>query len=242
MVKSDNIKKLLENGLEALRKNKNEKAIEYFESVIAIDSDNTMAWNNKGVSLRKLGRLEDALNCYNKALSIDPDLTRALLNKARVLKMQKKFDIALFTYEDILELDPEHPIALEEGERVRNLLSRRAQQPQVEELSKQEIEEKKIFQERNEELIEFLEESRKSIIDSVDKIEEIFTSGIKEEALEHRDRIVNALVSFNEQLLNRIKNISDEFITLDFEEEIRELIDNWDTFKDEKIKELKKLN
>ncbi|MCG3252392.1 MAG: tetratricopeptide repeat protein [Candidatus Heimdallarchaeota archaeon] len=243
MSKSENIKKLLEDGLEALRKNKNEKAIEYFDRVIAVESENTMAWNNKGVALRKLGKIEDALNCYNKALSIDPDLSRALLNKARALKMQKKFDLALFTYEDILELHPEHPVAAEESERVRNLLSRQVQLTQVEvSITKKESEERKLFQERNEELIEFLEESRKSISDSVEKIEEIFTSGIKAEALEPRDRILKALISFNEQLLNRIRNINDEFVTLDFEEEIRELIDTWDAFKDAKIEELKSLN
>jgi len=243
MSKSENIKKLLEDGLEALRKNKNEKAIEYFDRVIAVESENTMAWNNKGVALRKLGKIEDAINCYNKALSIDPDLSRALLNKARALKMQKKFDLALFTYEDILELHPEHPVAAEESQRVRNLLSRQVQLTQVEvSITKKESEERKLFQERNEELIEFLEESRKSISDSVEKIEEIFTSGIKAEALEPRDRILKALISFNEQLLNRIRNINDEFVTLDFEEEIRELIDTWDAFKDAKIEELKSLN
>ncbi|MCE7743909.1 MAG: tetratricopeptide repeat protein [Candidatus Heimdallarchaeota archaeon] len=243
MSKSENIKKLLEDGLEALRKNKNEKAIEYFDRVIAVESENTMAWNNKGVALRKLGKIEDAINCYNKALSIDPDLSRALLNKARALKMQKKFDLALFTYEDILELHPEHPVAAEESERVRNLLSRQVQLTQVEvSITKKESEERKLLQERNEELIEFLEESRKSISDSVEKIEEIFTSGIKAEALEPRDRILKALISFNEQLLNRIRNINDEFVTLDFEEEIRELIDTWDAFKDAKIEELKSLN
>ncbi len=243
MAKSENIKKLLEDGLEALKKNKNERAIEYFDRVIAVESDNTMAWNNKGVALRKLGKIEDAINCYNKALSIDSDLSRALLNKARALKMQKKFDLALFTYEDILELHPEHREATEESERVRNLLSRQVQLTQVEvSVNEKESEERKLFQERNEELMEFLEESRKSISDSVEKIEEIFTSGIKEEALEHRDRILNALISFNEQLLNRIRNINDEFVTLDFEEEMRELIDKWNAFKDAKIEELKNLN
>jgi tetratricopeptide (TPR) repeat protein len=243
MAKSENIKKLLKDGLEALKKNKNERAIEYFDRVIAVESDNTMAWNNKGVALRKLGKIEDAINCYNKALSIDSDLSLALLNKARALKMQKKFDLALFTYEDILELHPEHREATEESERVRNLLSRQVKLTQVEvSVNEKESEERKLFQERNEELMEFLEESRKSISDSVEKIEEIFISGIKEEALEHRDRILNALISFNEQLLNRIRNINDEFVTLDFEEEMRELIDKWNAFKDAKIEELKNLN
>ncbi len=243
MSKSENIKKLLENGLDALKKNKNDKAITFFDRVIEVEPNNTMAWNNKGVALRKTGKLNDALNCYNKALSIDSDLSRALLNKARVLKILKKFDLALFTYEDILELDPEHVEAKEESERVRALLSRRVQiSLDDQEKSQKEKDELNLLNERKQELVEFLEESRKSISDSVDKVTEIYTSGIKEEAIEHRDRIQNALISFNEQLQTRINNISDEFTLLDFEEENRDLIDTWNVFKDKKIGELKNLN
>ncbi|MGC9780976.1 MAG: tetratricopeptide repeat protein [Candidatus Heimdallarchaeota archaeon] len=243
MSKSENIKKLLESGLDALKKNKNDKALAFFDRVIEVEPDNTMAWNNKGVALRKIGKLNDALNCYNKALSIDSDLSRALLNKARVLKILKKFDLALFTYEDILELNPEHEEAKEESERVRALLSRRVKiSLDDQKKSQKEKEELNLLKERKQELIEFLEESRRSISDSVDKVIEIFTSGIKDEAIEHRDRILNALVSFNEQLQTRINNISDEFTLLDFEEENRNLIDTWYVFKDKKIGELKNLN
>jgi len=242
MVNSDKVKKLLETGLNALRKNKSEKALSFFEQALALDSTNTMAWNNKGVALRKLGRTEEAINCYNKALTLDPDLSMALLNKARALKIQKKFDMALFAYEDILELHPDHNEALEESERVRALLTKSAKISSDESVAEQAKEEEDLFTERREDLREFFEESRRSISDSVTKIEEIYTSGIKAEALEHRDRILKAIISFNEQLLERIKRITSEFITIDFEEENRDIIDKWFEFKDEKITQLQKLS
>ena len=201
-----------------------------------------MAWNNKGVVLRKQGKIEDALECYNKALSIDPELTRAMLNKARALKVQKKFDLALFSYEEILEIDPEHPIAIAESERVRILLSKRAQMKTEDSQTKEkEFEEIALLEDKKQELIEFLEESRSSIADNVEGITEMFTHGIKEEAIEQRDRIKQAIISFNDQMLNRIELMADEFITLDFEEECREMIDAWDDFKNAKIDDLQKL-
>ena len=242
MVSSDEVKKLIQKGLDNLKKNRLEAALENFNQALKQEPKNTMAWNNKGVVLRKQGKIDEALNCYNNALSFDPKLTRAMLNKARALKIQKKFDLALFTYEEMLEIDSEHPIAIAESERVRILLSKRAQMRTIDKQTKeQEIEENIKLVERKQELIEFLEESRSSITDSVEGITEMFTHGIKEEAIEQRDKIKQAIISFNNQMLNRIELIADEFITLDFEEECRELIDTWDDFKNSMIDELQRL-
>ncbi|MHA1124650.1 MAG: tetratricopeptide repeat protein [Candidatus Heimdallarchaeota archaeon] len=242
MESSDEVKKLIQTGLANLKKNRLDEALKNFNQALNKDPNNTMAWNNKGVVLRKQGKIDEALDCYNKALALDPELTRAMLNKARALKVQKKFDLALFSYEEILEIDSEHPIAIVESERVRILLSKRAQLASVDKQSKdKEVEENALLDEKKEELIEFLEESRLSIADSVEGITEMFTHGIKEEAIEQRDKIKQAIVSFNDQMLNRIELMADEFITLDFEEECREMIDAWDDFKNTKIEELQKL-
>lgn len=235
-----NVKKYIENGLNAMKKNNNEKAIEFFDKAIEINSSNPQAWNNKGVALRKIGKIEEAINCYNKALTIDPDLILAHLNKARALKIQKKFDLALFSYENILEIDPEHEEALAESERVRDLLARRSGIIKSETDQKDQFEEEKqLLDERKQELLEFLEESRKSINDSVERIKEMFTHGIRDEAEENRDRIVNALVNFNEQLHTRIHSITEEFTAIDFEEECRDIMDKWEYFKESKLSELK---
>ena len=242
MSKQNEIEILMKDGLNALKKNKNQKALEIFEKVLSKDPENTMAQNNKGVALRKLNRLDEAIQCYNKALKTNPKLTIALLNKARALKVQQKFDLALFIYEDILEIEPEHPFALDESERVKNLLSRRAhiksEGYEDEALGK----EKELLQERRTELLDFFEESKKSIGDSVERIGELYELGSSNEAEEQRNKITEAIISFNDQIFDRILNISEEFVTLDFEEECRELIDNWQEFKESKLEELKNMS
>lgn len=239
---SENIKILIKNGLKALKEGNAESAIKSFDEVIASDNENTIAWNYKGLALRKQGKFEEALKCYNKALEKDNTITLTLLNKARVLKLLKKFDLALFVYEDILELAPEHPIALDESESIKSLVARRAKLSHNEaEMKEQEKEEFELIKERKDELSHFLEESKNSINDSIIRIKEIYTDGIKEEAIEHRDKILEAIDSFNEELISRIKNIADDFYTLDFEEENRELIDSWEDFRDQKETELEEL-
>jgi len=235
------VNKLIQDGLAALKKNKNAIALELFDLVLKLSPKNTMAMNNKGVALRKMGRIKEAIDCYNEALKYDPKLSMALLNKARALKVQQKFDLALFTYEDILEIQPEHPLALEESERVRNLLSRRAHLKlegfEQEALNK----EKELLEEQKEELLDFFEESKRSISDSVEKIAELFEMENHIEAEKHRTKISQAIVSFNDQIYNRILTISQEFSTIDFEEECRELIDNWQVFKENKLAELENM-
>ncbi len=239
----DNAEKLIQNGLDALSKNKNNKALELFSQALKLDPKNTIAWNNKGVALRKLGKTEEAINCYNKALSISPDSSQTLVNKARALKILKKFDLALFTYEDILELDPEHQEALEERERVRNLLARRAKMSSKgEDITQIENKEKELLEERKKDLVDFLEESQISIGDSVQRIEEMFTHGIQEEALDQREKITRAIVSFNKQITDRIKAVTEEFSTLDFEKECQESLAIWHSFKDKKLEELQKMS
>jgi len=238
----DNAEKLIQNGLDALGKNMNEKALSLFSQAIKLEPKNSMAWNNKGVALRKLDKADEALNCYNKALSISPDSSQILVNKARALKLLKKFDLALFTYEDILELDPEHQEALDERERVRNLLARRAQiSSKGEDLVQIENKEKELLIERKKDLADFLEESQLSITDSVKRILEMFTHGIIDEALDQREKITRAIISFNHQIAERVKAVTEEFSTLDFERECQESLDHWHSFKDTKLAELKKM-
>ena len=240
MVQEQKLNKMLSAGLIALRQNKNNEALQIFEKILEIDPTNSMAWNNKGVALRKLKKIEEAIECFNKALSIEPKLIRAMINKARALKMQKKFDLALFVYEDILEIEPKNEEALEESNRVRTILTRQAKATQEEQAELKE-EERKLFIERREELKEFLDDSKNNIRDSVKRIAGIYESGIKEEAIEHRNRILNAIIEFNEQLQERLKQIAGDFIFLDFAEENRDLLDDWIAFKEEMLFQLKKL-
>ncbi|MEA2070323.1 MAG: tetratricopeptide repeat protein [Asgard group archaeon] len=243
MVKKDEIRKLISEGLRNLQNNKSKQALELFNKALELDPKNSMLWNHKGVALRKLGEINEAITCYNKALKFDPESIRANLNKARALRSQKKYDLALFSYEDVLELDPDNLEAKEESKRVRDLLAKRAQlRANEKSIDKQKDEEEEIFEERRQDLMAFLEKSRKRIDGSIQKIKEMFEHGIKEEAIENREKIKSALISFDEQLYKRIKLISNEFVVIDFEEECRDLLDKWEVFKDRKLQELEKLS
>ena len=241
MNKTNNIKKIMDNGLIALKNNKTDVALDCFNEVLELEPENKIAWTNKGIVLRKMGKLGESLECYNKALEIDPDFSNALMNKARTLKLQKKFDLALFTYEEILELYPDHAEALEESESVRSLLAKNVKVISETDKKKQIDNETMLLKQRKKELSDFLEKSKNNIGASIEKIEKIFNSGIKEEAVEHKNRVLKAIVSFNEQLNDRLKHIAEEFVTIDFKEENRDLIEKWNNFKDQKIKRLQEL-
>jgi len=237
MTESDTVKELLAKGLEAYNKNKFDEALRIFDHALAIESENSLLLYYKGITLRKLEKFEEAIKCYNMSLNFEPTMIKALLNKARTLRMLKKFDLALFTYEEILDLQPENEEAKFESDSVKSMLSKQINLPDDE----QKNDEDQLIIERRNELINFFEGSRQNISDSVDKIEEIYTSGIKEEGIEHRDRILKAIIAFNKQLYERIKRISAEFQFHDFEEENRDVIDMWDDFKDKMVKKLQEL-
>jgi tetratricopeptide (TPR) repeat protein len=65
---------------------KYKEAIECFDKVIELDSNDALAWYNKGNAFAAQGMFEAAAGCYEKATKIDPKLNLAWENKAHALK------------------------------------------------------------------------------------------------------------------------------------------------------------
>ena len=78
---------LLKQASEHAQQERYDKALELFETVVAIDSDNPAAHSNLGVVLYHVGRTDEALASFDRALSIDPDFEDAR-NNLRVLERQ----------------------------------------------------------------------------------------------------------------------------------------------------------
>lgn len=78
---------LFEQAVEHLRQERYDEALELFETVIAIDSDDPAAHSNLGVVLYHLGRADEAVASFARALSIDPDFEDAR-NNLRALKQR----------------------------------------------------------------------------------------------------------------------------------------------------------
>lgn len=61
------------------------KAIEYYDKALDLDSTKPHIWCNKGVALAELGSYEEALECFDKAINLDPKFPEAWINKGLVL-------------------------------------------------------------------------------------------------------------------------------------------------------------
>ena len=57
-----------------------QKAVEYFQGALKIQSYNAETWNDMGSTLIRIGRLSEAETAYRNAISIDPQLYKAMIN------------------------------------------------------------------------------------------------------------------------------------------------------------------
>jgi tetratricopeptide (TPR) repeat protein len=76
-----------------------QKAVEYFQGALKINSYNAETWNDMGSTLIRLQRLSDAENAYRTAVSMDPHLYKAQIN----------LGVALFYQGN--EIEPKNPEA-----------------------------------------------------------------------------------------------------------------------------------
>ncbi len=88
-----------------------EEAITIYDSVLALEPQNTNAWNNKGVCLRKQGKMQDALRCYEKAIDCDRHNASAWNNKGGLLAAIGRYTEAIVQFNKAIEVDPSNESA-----------------------------------------------------------------------------------------------------------------------------------
>jgi tetratricopeptide (TPR) repeat protein len=84
-----------------------EEALEIYNKVIEIKSDDYWIWYIHGMISAHLNRHEEALESYNKAIEIKPDDYRAWCDRERTLSCLSRYQITLDSYDKVIELDPE---------------------------------------------------------------------------------------------------------------------------------------
>lgn len=100
-------KVLVHKGMDRVKREQFEEALEFFDRVLEMNPENADAWNNKGVALYWMGRPEEALQCYDQSLKADPGNLEALRNRAFVLRAMERFEEAIETYDQIVTIEPE---------------------------------------------------------------------------------------------------------------------------------------
>ncbi len=104
--KNPNREHEVDKGIELIKKQKFEEAIEIFDKYLEIDPVNLDAWYFKATALHNLNQFEDEILCYDKIMEIEPS-TAAWYNKGFALGILGKYEEAIECYKKVLELNPE---------------------------------------------------------------------------------------------------------------------------------------
>ena len=103
---------LFENGVQAIKTQDYEKAIEYFDKILEIEQSNIDALINKGAALIELEKYRKAILNFDKILEIDPNNFRALNNKGAALTRLENYEQAISSFDQILDVNPVDETAL----------------------------------------------------------------------------------------------------------------------------------
>lgn len=79
------LKELRFAGFSLYREGKYEKALLFFEALMALDPASTYDIQTCGAIYLQLGNKEKALNLFNQSLTLEPEHELTLLNKAKAL-------------------------------------------------------------------------------------------------------------------------------------------------------------
>jgi len=89
-------------------------ALDVFDQILEIDSENVKALNHKGTVLIKMENFQQGIEYFNKALELQPNDIQILKNKGIALTNLKEYVNAISIYETILEIDPKNKWVEEE--------------------------------------------------------------------------------------------------------------------------------
>jgi tetratricopeptide (TPR) repeat protein len=84
-------------------------ALADYQSLLALQPDNAVAWFNQGFVLESLGRLHDALAAFTRATELSPGLDRAWYGRGLMLGRLQHFDEAIAALRRNTELQPMSP-------------------------------------------------------------------------------------------------------------------------------------
>lgn len=105
---TDNAESHYKRGLSLQGLGRPDRALEAFDTAIALDAGHAEAYNSRGIALVTLGRPQDALVSFNKALAIKSDYAECHNNSGIALLDLGRFDAALESFDKAIALKPDN--------------------------------------------------------------------------------------------------------------------------------------
>ena len=104
--------RLVNVGMEMIRKKKYQEALEQSERALKLNSDYHKAWDLQGDALRGLKRSREAVASYDRALVLDPVDPIIWSHKGLALQDLSQHAEAVQSFDKALNINPEMPLVL----------------------------------------------------------------------------------------------------------------------------------
>lgn len=99
-------------GVIQMKRGNYETAIEYFNQVIAQDTNFIIAYHNRSICYKELGYYQEANNDLNRAIELNGNLAHFYFTKALLNEQLNDTDAAIENYEKAIDQNPEYEEAL----------------------------------------------------------------------------------------------------------------------------------
>jgi len=104
-------KELFENGVNFLKQDKNQEAVDSFTALIEMAPQNPNAYKNRGVAYMKLNRYDAAINDFEQVKKILPDLKGLYSNLGVAWYYKEDYTRAIENYDKEISLSPDNHFA-----------------------------------------------------------------------------------------------------------------------------------
>jgi serine/threonine protein kinase len=98
----------LERGDELFQQQRYQEAVNCYDTVLEMVSDDYMVWFKRGMALENLHRDEAAIESYDHVIQIKPDDYLVWFKRAKALENLQRYEEAVTDYSKVIEIQPDN--------------------------------------------------------------------------------------------------------------------------------------
>lgn len=102
------LNRMMHRGMGLIGNRQFQACIELFNEFVALDSQNSSAFNMLGVCYFNSGQIDKGLEMFKQAITLNSNNYFALFNKAIYLRRAERFDEAIALVKAVMKLNPYH--------------------------------------------------------------------------------------------------------------------------------------
>jgi serine/threonine protein kinase len=114
----------LERGDELFQQQRYQEALNCYDKVTQVISQDALVWFKRGLALENLHRYEEAIDSYNQVIQLQPHDYLVWFKRAKALENLHSYEAAVAAYDQVIEIQPDNYWAWHDRGRVLEHLER----------------------------------------------------------------------------------------------------------------------